>query len=108
MYKSVTFLGYRFFISPFITTCKKSEWDSKKGRVKSNSKTCNSHNRLIISELHKVETKLLDYQRLGIPYTAKYLLSDKNNLQNANSLIFKDIMERMLEQLIKAKKILEG
>ena len=78
-------------------TCKKSEWDSKKGRVKSNCKTCNSHNRLIISELHKVEAKLLDYQRLGIPYTAKDLLSDKNSLQNANSLIFKDLMERMLD-----------
>lgn len=78
-------------------TCKKSEWDSQKGRCNSKCKSSNSHNRLIISELHKVETKLLDYQRLGIPYTAKDLLSDKNSLQNANSLIFKDLMERMLD-----------
>lgn len=74
-----------------------SQWDSSKGRVKSNCKSCHSYNRLIISELHKVETKLLDYQRLGTPYTAKDLLSDKNTLQNANSLIFSELMENMLK-----------
>lgn len=79
-------------------TCKKSEWDSKKGRVKSNCNSSNSHNRLITNELLKIEQKKLQFESNGIPYTAKDLLSDKNNLQNANSLIFKDLMNRMLEQ----------
>ena len=78
-------------------TCKKSEWDSQKGRVKSNCKMCHSHNRLITNELLKVEQRKLQYETMGIPYTAKDLLSDKNSLQNANSLIFKDLMERMLD-----------
>lgn len=78
-------------------TCKKSEWDSKKGRVKSNCNSYNSHNRLITNELLKIGQKKLQFESNGIPYTAKDLLSDKNNLQNANSLIFKDLMERMLD-----------
>lgn len=78
-------------------TCKKSEWDSKKGRVKSNCNSYNSHNRLITNELLKIGQKKLQFESNGIPYTAKDLLSDKNSLQNANSLIFKDLMERMLD-----------
>ena len=75
----------------------KSQWDSKNGRVK---KTCVSwiaHNRLITNELHKIEMKLFEYQRLNTPFTAKMLLSDEMPQNNANLLIFKDLMEKMLK-----------
>ena len=57
----------------------------KNGRCKSS----NSHICLITNELLKIWQKKLQFESNSIPYTAKYLLSDKNNLQNANSLIFK-------------------
>ena len=79
-------------------TCKKSEWDAQKGRVTSKCKLCNSHNRLITNELLKIEQKKLQFETNGIPYTAKDLLSDNKSLQNANLLIFNELMERMLEQ----------
>ena len=36
--------------------------------------------------------KKLQFESNSISYTAKYLLSDKNNLQNTKSLIFKELI----------------
>lgn len=74
-----------------------SAWDKKRGKVKSSYKASYEHNRLIISELLKIEQRKLQFETNSVPYTAKMLLSDENYLQLGNSLIYRDLYKRMLK-----------
>lgn len=73
-------------------------WDCKSLRVKKIHTSSISYNKAIVNELQKAETKMLEYQRLNIPFTGKMLLSDDDNLLKGNSLVYADILERMLSE----------
>lgn len=71
-------------------------YNKKNECVKTGSPGASAFNKVLQELKNQVLTKLCECKTLNIPYTAKDLLSDKNNLQNANSLIFKDLMNRKI------------
>lgn len=71
-------------------------YNKKNECVKTGSPGASAFNKILQELKNQVLTKLCECETLSIPYTAKDLLSDKNNLQNANSLIFKEDTGRLI------------